>query len=81
MYFEGRQYPVDLVMLENTSMTLSEIDQLKANDPERYYRFFFFIQARLKKEQEEIDKIQNKQSGGSGESDTFVMTKKEEDIE
>lgn len=60
-------------MLENTSMTLMELDNLKENDPERYYRFFFFIQERLKREQKEVEKMQDKVKGGSGESDTFIM--------
>lgn len=56
-------------------MTLTEVDSLRRDDPERFYRFFFFIQERLKKEQKELSKLGK---GGSGESDTFTMKPKEE---
>lgn len=58
-------------------MTLTEIDNLKEHNPKRYYRFFFYIQARIRKEQKEIDKLKNKSQGGSGESDTFTLKSKE----
>lgn len=54
-------------------MTLTEIDNAKKHNPSRYYKFFFYIQARIRKEQKEIDKMKNKSQGGSGESDTFTM--------
>lgn len=66
---------MELVLLEYTSMTLREVDGLKKQDPERYYRFFFFIQEKMKKEQKQLDKLK---PGVSSESDTFVIKEKGE---
>lgn len=80
MLFAEGKYPIDLVLLENTSMTLTEADGLKENDPERYYRFLFFILEKMKKEKEKVDELKDKAGGsgsGSGESDTFIMIPEE----
>lgn len=70
MFSEGI-YPFDLVFLENTSMTLTEVDNLKKTNPKRYYEYFFFIQAKMRKEREAIEK--SKEQSGSGEKDTLTF--------
>jgi len=51
--FKEEYYPLDLVLLENTSITLTELDEM---DPERKMEYYFFIVEKQKKIKEEIDK-------------------------
>lgn len=77
MYISAGYYPTDLLLLENTSMTLTEAENLKKTNPEKYFRFVLYIQERLKMEKTEIEKLKNKVSGimggGSGESETYTI--------
>jgi len=58
-------------------MTLTEVDTLRKEDPERLYTFVLFLIAKAKKEQEAMkelkDKVDGRLSGDSGMSDTFTI--------
>lgn len=50
-------YPHDLLLLEETSMTLTEIDTM---DPQRKAEFILFILERKRKQKEELEKLTEK---------------------
>lgn len=58
-------------------MTLTEADNLKKDNPKRYYRFVFFIQEKFKKELNELEKLSQKQ-GDNSEKDVFVMNERDD---
>lgn len=70
--FREEYYPLDLTLLENTSITLTELDEM---DPERKMEYYFFIVEKQKKIEEEIDK--NK---GGSEKDVYNIVS-ESDLE
>lgn len=51
--FREEYYPVDLTLLENTSITLIELDEM---DPERKMEYYFFIVEKQKEIKKEMDK-------------------------
>ena len=51
--FREEYYPVDLTLLENTSITLTELDGM---DPERKMEYYFFIVEKQKEIKKEMDK-------------------------
>ncbi|HEC64744.1 hypothetical protein LCGC14_0371430 [marine sediment metagenome] len=59
-------------------MTLTELDNLKKNNPKRYYRFVFFIQEKFKRESVALEKIKDQASGNSGSKDVFVMNERDD---
>ncbi|BDI54862.1 MAG: hypothetical protein [Lokiarchaeia virus VerdaV1] len=54
--FREEYYPVDLTLLENTSITLTELDRM---DPERKMEYYFFIVEKQKEIKKEMDKDKN----------------------
>lgn len=55
--FREEYYPIDLVLLENTSITLRELDEM---DPERKMEYYFFLIEKQKAIKEELDKGESK---------------------
>lgn len=65
-------------------MTLREVDWLQKHHAERFYEYFLFLQEKIKKEIEEIEKLKGQKDGAvSTESDKFrlVRTPEEDEIE
>jgi hypothetical protein len=56
--FDTGFYPPDLILLESTSITLTELDSM---DKERKAEYILFIMERKRREKEELEK----QGGGS----------------
>lgn len=57
--------------MERTSMTLADVDYLYENDLKRFKEYYYFVVEKIKAEIKENEKLKDKVSGGSGESDTF----------
>lgn len=51
---------MELLLLRETSMTLTEIDKQMKENPERLHRMYFFIMEIKKEEARKLDGIQNK---------------------
>jgi len=51
--FREEYYPVDLTLLEETSITLRELDEM---DPERKMEYYFFIVEKQKEMKKQMDK-------------------------
>ncbi|HEC66636.1 MAG TPA: hypothetical protein ENI23_15275 [bacterium] len=56
-------------------MTLTEVDNLKKSNPERYYTYILFIKAKMEARQKEAERLKDKAGNGkSGKSDTFILS-------
>ena len=66
-------YPPELFMIEHTSMTLTEVDNLKAENPERYYRYYLFLIEEKKAEMREIEKLKEEQAPTQGEPEIIRL--------
>lgn len=54
--FNAGVYPPDLILLEETSITLTELDSM---DPERKKEYFLFVMERKKRQKEEMEKLKS----------------------
>ena len=52
-------------------MTLQDVDYLEKKEPERFQEYYYFVVEKMKAEFKEQEKLKDKISGGSGQSDTF----------
>lgn len=50
---------MELLLMRETSMTLTEIDRQMKKNPERLHRIYFFLMEIKKEEARKIDDIQN----------------------
>lgn len=58
-------------------MTLTEVDNLKKSNRERYYTYILFIREKLELQRKEAQKLKDKVGNkGSGESDIYVISDK-----
>lgn len=56
-------------MMEKLSMSPTEHDKLREKQPERYWRWYYFLIEREKAEKRELDKIKAQSEGYSGKAD------------
>lgn len=62
---EAGYYPADLVLLQETSITLTELDNM---DPERKWTYIYYIMAAKKKELREQEELRRDMEGASNPS-------------
>lgn len=66
-------YPSELFLLEQTSMTLAEVDNLKEENPERYYKYYLFLIEKKKAEMREIEKLKEEKAPTQGEPEVIRL--------
>lgn len=54
-------------------MTLTEIDNLKENDPERFYEYYLFEIERKKAEIRKLEEIKEGRSSGQGDPEVIKL--------
>lgn len=63
---EAGYYPPDLVLLQETSITLTELDNM---NPERKWLYYYYIVEAKQKEMKEMEARQGKGASSSGSVD------------
>jgi len=59
-------------MIQELGLSIKEHDKLRDNDPERYWKYFWYIYAAKKKEMNEIQKASEVRGGDlSGKTNTM----------
>ncbi len=61
-------------------MTLEDVDYLKEKEPKRFKEYYYFVVEKIKAEIKENEKLKDKASGGSSESDTFKFRGEDVDM-
>ena len=68
-----------MLILRMTSITLTEHDQLKEEDPERYWEIYYWLLMEKLEEAKQMQKLKGRQ-GNTGSSDVATVRERPDDF-